>query len=127
MFFLDWANHNLNSVLSAADAHGILGRTLVYFNCEVAPLLKGVAEVNPNVNLLIGLLQPPDRAACQSAGILKGTSAVHKLTPPKAPGTGVLSGLAPPFGKAASKPRAAGKSTATGQAKTASKPRGGAR
>jgi phospholipid/cholesterol/gamma-HCH transport system substrate-binding protein len=121
LFFLDWANHNLNSVLSSADAHGILGRTLVYFNCEVAPLLKGVAEVNPNVNLLIGLLNPPDRAACQSAGILKGASAVHKVTPPKAPGTGVLSGLTPAFGKAASKPKA------TGKAKTASKSRGGAR
>ncbi len=121
LFFLDWANHNLNSVLSSADAHGILGRTLVYFNCEVAPLLKGVAEVNPNVNLLIGLLNPPDRAACQSAGILKGASAVHEVTPPKAPGTGVLSGLTPAFGKAASK------SKATGKAKTASKSRGGAR
>lgn len=127
LFFLDWANHNLNSVLSSADSNGILGRTLVYFNCEVAPLLKGVAEVNPNVNLLIGLLQPPDRAACQSAGILKGASAVRKVTPPKAPGTGVLSGLAPAFGKAAGKPKAAGKSKAAGQAKTASKPRGGAR
>ena len=121
LFFLDWANHNLNSVLSSADSNGILGRTLVYFNCEVAPLLKGVAEVNPNVNLLIGLLQPPDRAACQSAGILKGASAVHKVTPPKSPGTGVLSGLAPAFGKAATKQKT------RGQAKTASRPRGGAR
>jgi phospholipid/cholesterol/gamma-HCH transport system substrate-binding protein len=121
LFFLDWANHNLNSVLSSADAHGILGRTVVYFNCEVAPLLKGVAEINPNVNLLIGLLNPPDRAACQSAGILKGASAVHKVTPPKPPGTGVLGGLAPAFGKAASKP------TATGSAKSASASQGGAR
>jgi phospholipid/cholesterol/gamma-HCH transport system substrate-binding protein len=120
LFFLDWANHNLNSVLSSADAHGILGRTVVYFNCEVAPLLKGVAEINPNVNLLIGLLNPPDRAACQSAGILKGAAAVHKVTPPKAPGAGVLSGLAPAFGKAASKPKAAG------AAKTASQSRRGA-
>jgi phospholipid/cholesterol/gamma-HCH transport system substrate-binding protein len=121
LFFLDWANHNLNSVLSSADAHGILGRTVVYFNCEVAPLLKGVAEINPNVNLLIGLLNPPDRAACQSAGILKGASAVHKVTPPKAPGTGVLGGLAPAFGKVASKRKA------TGAAKSASASRGGAR
>jgi phospholipid/cholesterol/gamma-HCH transport system substrate-binding protein len=120
LFFLDWANHNLNSVLSSADAHGILGRTVVYFNCEVAPLLKGVAEINPNVNLLIGLLNPPDRAACQSAGILKGAAAVHKVTPPKSPGAGVLSGLAPAFGKAASKPKAAG------AAKTASQSRRGA-
>jgi phospholipid/cholesterol/gamma-HCH transport system substrate-binding protein len=102
LFFLDWANHNLNSVVSSADAHGVLGRTLVYFNCEIAPILKSVASVNPNVNLLVGLLNPPDRAACQSAGILKGASGVHKATRPKAPGSKLLSGLTPAFGPAKS-------------------------
>jgi phospholipid/cholesterol/gamma-HCH transport system substrate-binding protein len=102
LFFLDWGNHNLNSVVSSADAHGVLGRTLVYLNCEVAPLLKGVAEVNPNVNLLVGLLNPPTKAQCQSAGILKGTSSVHNAAPPKAPGSKLLSGLKPAFGKAPS-------------------------
>jgi phospholipid/cholesterol/gamma-HCH transport system substrate-binding protein len=121
LFFLDWANHNLNSVLSSADANGVLGRTLVYFNCKIAPILTSVATVNPNVNLLVGLLNPPDRAACQSSGILTGGSAVHTVTPPKAPGAGVLSGLGSPFGKTASKPKA------TGKAKAASQPRGGAR
>ncbi len=104
LFFLDWANHNLNSVLSSSDGNGVLGRSLVYLNCEVAPLLKGVAEVNPNVNLLVGLLNPPTRAQCQSTGILKGAS-VHEVKPPKAPAGGVLSGLSPAFGKAASKQR----------------------
>jgi phospholipid/cholesterol/gamma-HCH transport system substrate-binding protein len=121
LFFLDWANHNLNSVLSSADAHGILGRTLVYFNCEVAPLLKGVAEVNPNVNLLVGLLNPPTKADCQAQGILKGAAAVHTVTRPKAPGAKVLSGLSPAFGKAARKSHDAAK------AKTASSSKGGAR
>jgi hypothetical protein len=121
LFFLDWANHNLNSVLSSADAHGVLGRTLVYFNCEIAPILTAVASVNPNVNLLVGLLNPPDRAACQSAGIIKGAAAVHKVTPPKAPASGVLPGLGSAFGRAASKPKAANR------AKTASTSRGGAR
>jgi phospholipid/cholesterol/gamma-HCH transport system substrate-binding protein len=103
LFFLDWANHNLNSVVSSGDAHGVLGRTLVYFNCEIAPILKSVAQVNPNVNLLVGLLSPPDRAACQSAGILKGTTAAaHNLSRPKAPAGGLLSGLKPAFGKARS-------------------------
>ena len=46
LFFLDWDNHNLNSVLSSAAAHGALGRSLTYLNCNVAPILKGVAEVN---------------------------------------------------------------------------------
>ena len=61
LFFLDWGNHDLNSVVSSADANGPLGRSLVYFNCEVLPILKGVAEVNPTVNLLVGLLQPADQ------------------------------------------------------------------
>jgi phospholipid/cholesterol/gamma-HCH transport system substrate-binding protein len=103
LFFLDWGNHNLNSVVSSGDAHGVLGRTLVYFNCEIAPILKSVAQVNPNVNLLVGLLSPPDRAACQSAGILKGTAAAaHNISRPKAPAGGLLSGLHPAFGKAPS-------------------------
>jgi phospholipid/cholesterol/gamma-HCH transport system substrate-binding protein len=109
LFFLDWANHNLNSVVSSADAHGVLGRTLVYFNCEVAPLLEHVAEVNPNVKLLIGLLQPPNRASCQGAGILKAaTASVHHAAPPKAPAAKVLSGLGTPFGKAATSSKGGG-------------------
>jgi phospholipid/cholesterol/gamma-HCH transport system substrate-binding protein len=126
LFFLDWANHNLNSVLSSADAHGILGRTLVYLNCEVAPLLKGVAEVNPNVNLLVGLLNPPTKADCQSQGILKGTAAFHKTAPPKAPGGKVLSGLAPAFGTTASRPRVPATPKAAGASRVAAA-RGGAR
>ena len=96
LFFLDWANHNLNSVVSSADAHGVLGRSLVYLNCEVAPLLKGVGEVNPTVNLLVGLLNPPSKATCQSAGILKGgatAASVHRAPTPLTGGP--LSGLSP--------------------------------
>jgi phospholipid/cholesterol/gamma-HCH transport system substrate-binding protein len=64
LFFLDWGNHNLNSVLSTADAHGPIGRTIVYFNCEIIKLFKSVSEVNPTVNLLIGLLKPPTKEEC---------------------------------------------------------------
>jgi phospholipid/cholesterol/gamma-HCH transport system substrate-binding protein len=93
LFFLDWANHNLNSVVSSADAHGVLGRSLLYLNCEVAPILKGAAEVNQTVNLIVGLLNPPTKAACQSAGILGTTSRAASITRPKAPAGGLLSGL----------------------------------
>ena len=41
LFFLDWGNHDLNSVLSTADAHGALGRSLIYFNCKILPIFKG--------------------------------------------------------------------------------------
>ncbi len=74
IFFLDWANHNLNSVVSSADAHGALGRSLIYLNCNVAPLLAPIATINPTVNLLVGLLNPPNKAACQAAGILQRQS-----------------------------------------------------
>jgi phospholipid/cholesterol/gamma-HCH transport system substrate-binding protein len=74
LFFLDWGNHNLNSVVSSADAHATLGRSLVYFNCNVLPILKGVSEVNPTVNLLVGLLKPPTRAECVSEGLIKGAA-----------------------------------------------------
>jgi phospholipid/cholesterol/gamma-HCH transport system substrate-binding protein len=69
MFFLDWANHNLNSVVSAADAHGPLGRTVAYLNCEVLPLLTAVGKINPNVRLLVALLNPPSEQECTAAGI----------------------------------------------------------
>jgi len=99
LFWLDWGNHNLNSVVSSADAHGVLGRTLLYLNCEVAPILKSVAEVNTTVNLIVGLLNPPTRAACQSAGILKASGLSRAQSSPKAPAGGLLSGLGSrPFG-----------------------------
>ena len=44
LFFLDWANHDLNSVLSTADAHGPVGRTVPISNCEVLPLSKASAK-----------------------------------------------------------------------------------
>jgi phospholipid/cholesterol/gamma-HCH transport system substrate-binding protein len=103
LFFLDWGNHNLNSVLSTADAHGPIGRTLVYFNCEIIKLFKSVSEINPTVNLLIGLLKPPTKEEC---------IAQHLLTPSGLPitasararaklpsGGGLFAGLAQsPFG-----------------------------
>jgi phospholipid/cholesterol/gamma-HCH transport system substrate-binding protein len=102
LFFLAWANHNLNSVVSSADAHGPVGRSVIYFNCEVLKLLKGVQEVNPTVNLLINLLRPPTKAECISQGILAvGTKAsVARSSSAKKPAPGAaFSGLAQrPFG-----------------------------
>jgi phospholipid/cholesterol/gamma-HCH transport system substrate-binding protein len=90
MFFLDWANHNLNSVISSADANGPLGRTLLYFNCNVVPLLAPTAKVNPTVNLIIGLLNPPNKAQCQSEGLINAAASAARV--PTASKAG-LSGL----------------------------------
>ena len=95
LFFLDWDNHDLNSVLSSAEASGAVGRGLTYLNCNVAPILKGVSEINPTVNLLVGLLNPPNEAACKAAGILntKTAAAASVHVQPKVPAGGLFSGL----------------------------------
>jgi phospholipid/cholesterol/gamma-HCH transport system substrate-binding protein len=103
VFFLDWANHNLNSVVSSADAHGPLGRSVIYFNCQVLEILTGVQEVNPTVNLLINLLKPPTKAECQSQGLSAGGGAGAKVAGARAASrsagarvsAGVFSGLGP--------------------------------
>jgi phospholipid/cholesterol/gamma-HCH transport system substrate-binding protein len=93
-FFADWDAHNLNSVVSSADANGVLGRSLVYLNCGVLPLLAPVATINPTVNILVGLLNPPSKAACQSAGILGGAaSTASARSRAKKPAGGLFSGL----------------------------------
>src|SRR4029077_18734938 len=100
LFFLDWDSHNFNSVVSSADAHGVLGRALLYLNCEVLPLLAPVATINPTVNILVGLLNPPSKAQCQSAGILgTAATAASARARSQAPAGGLFSGLdSHPFG-----------------------------
>ena len=73
LFFLDWGNHDLNSVLSTSDANGPMGRSLVYFNCEVLPLLNGVSEVNESVKLVVKLLNPPTKKECEEHGLIGGS------------------------------------------------------
>lgn len=103
LFFLDWGNHDLNSVVSSSDAHGPLGRSVVYFNCELLKLLKGVSEVNPNVNLLVQLLRPPSKQECINEGLLtpqgQPISSSLKGTSTATAGSGPLSN---PFASAAS-------------------------
>ncbi len=106
LFFLDWGNHNLNSIVSSSDAHGPLGRSLVYFNCEILKLLQGVSSINPSVNLLVGLLKPPSKQECINLGLLTPqgqpiTSSLRSHT--KAPvAGGAFSGLSQSvFGSAA--------------------------
>jgi phospholipid/cholesterol/gamma-HCH transport system substrate-binding protein len=118
LFFLDWGNHNLNSVLSTADAHGPVGRTLVYFNCEIIKIFKGVEEVNPTVKLLLGLLKPPTKQECINQ---------HLLTPAGLPitasargksklksGSGLFAGLSQgPFASHTAKKKPAGTKAST--------------
>ncbi len=123
LFFLDWGNHNLNSVLANADAHGPVGRSLIYFNCEVLPILKGASEVNPTVNLLVSLLKPPTKAECQSLGLTAAAASASVHHAGAASTGGLFSGLrAQPFGSAGtsagtgSSPAATSASSAAGSA-----------
>lgn len=75
MFFADWGAHDLNSVVSNADAEGAVGRTVVYFNCKILKVLDSVAEINPTVNLLVNLLKPPSKQECINEKILSSTGA----------------------------------------------------
>ncbi len=96
LFFLVWGNHNLNSVVSTSDAHGPVGRSLLYFNCELLPLLKGASEVNAQVNVLVSLLKPPTKEECAKRGLFS-TAASARTRKPSVPG--LFSGLgAQPFG-----------------------------
>jgi phospholipid/cholesterol/gamma-HCH transport system substrate-binding protein len=103
LFFLDWGNHDLNSVLSASEGHGALARSVIYFNCEILKFFKGVEETNPNVNLLLSLLKPPTKEECIHLGIIKTGSASATAASAhgraKAPSGGVFSTLGQhPFG-----------------------------
>jgi phospholipid/cholesterol/gamma-HCH transport system substrate-binding protein len=86
-FFLAWANHDLNSVVSNSDANGPIGRSLVYFNCDVLNILNGVAEVNETVALVIGLLKPPTASECAHFGLSTGIPSSARK-PVKATGSG---------------------------------------
>ena len=98
-FFAAWAAHNLNSVVSSADAHGVLARSLTYLNCGVLPLLAPAGKINPTVNIIVGLINPPTKAACQAAGILKTATVAAERGAAKQPAGGLFSGLSQaPFG-----------------------------
>lgn len=59
LFYLAWANHNLDSLLSTQDANGAIRHGLLLFSCPALTVLKGAAQVNPTVRLELGLLNPP--------------------------------------------------------------------
>lgn len=84
LFFLDWANHNLNSVVSQGDAHGSLGQVLVYYNCGLVPFIRNVGEADPTAGLLIGLINPPSPSLCKQVEALtksaKAAAVVHGVS-----------------------------------------------
>ncbi len=72
LFFADWAAHDFNSALGNADANGPMGRTLLYFNCELPGILEGLVQINPNAKVILGLLKPPTKQECTERHIPTG-------------------------------------------------------
>ncbi len=93
LFDVPWGAHDLDSVVSQGDAHGAFGNSLLYFNCNVVPLLSGVAEVDPTANLILGLLNPPSPALCRSVAAAAAPAATAAgLRGPLASGMAHLAG-----------------------------------
>jgi phospholipid/cholesterol/gamma-HCH transport system substrate-binding protein len=59
LFYLNWFNHNINSIFSTADANGPIGHGLLYIACPQLFTLHGVEEVNPTARAVLGLIHPP--------------------------------------------------------------------
>ena len=66
LFFVDWATHDFNSALSTSDANGPMGRALLYYNCFLAKVIAGAAEINPTIKVFANLLNPPSEKECEA-------------------------------------------------------------
>ncbi len=85
LYWLAWGNHLSASILSAQDAHGPLRRGLLFASCDALSIFEAIAESNPEVGVLVELLNAPKtsvvctgaRSAGQVAsGAAKGRSSV---------------------------------------------------
>jgi phospholipid/cholesterol/gamma-HCH transport system substrate-binding protein len=62
LFYLPWANHNTNSVLSSQDGVGPLRQGELLFNCGTLALVNNYLldpKLNPNLATLLKLLDVP--------------------------------------------------------------------
>jgi len=60
LFWGSWASHAGASVFSTQDAHGPIRRGLFLANCSSLALLRQIAQSNPSLQLLVGLLNVPE-------------------------------------------------------------------
>jgi phospholipid/cholesterol/gamma-HCH transport system substrate-binding protein len=71
LFWLSWANHITNSMLSTQDAHGPIRHGIVQLSCSTVPALQAVQRVNPQLGTLLGLLNAPVDACPRPGGAAK--------------------------------------------------------
>ena len=79
LFWASWVNHLGPAIFSNQDAQGPIRRGLVVIGCQSLQLLENVVRGNPQLGVLIELLEAPDRLeVCPSS--------------PQAPGAGAPQG-----------------------------------
>jgi phospholipid/cholesterol/gamma-HCH transport system substrate-binding protein len=86
LFWASWTNHAGASVFASQDAHGPIRKGMVLASCSTLQTLPNIARANPQLGLLIQLLNPvsPSVACPKSAGA--GTA------PPSTTGSGSSTG-----------------------------------
>ncbi len=76
LFWLSWLNHLGPALFSNQDANGPIRRGLVIISCESLQLLENVVLGNPQLGVLVELLEAPDRLdVCPSATGVSGQGA----------------------------------------------------
>jgi phospholipid/cholesterol/gamma-HCH transport system substrate-binding protein len=61
LFWASWVNHLGPAIFSNQDAHGPIRRGLVVIGCQSLQLLENVVLGNPQLGVLVQLLEAPDR------------------------------------------------------------------
>ncbi|MCW2998426.1 MAG: hypothetical protein JWN65_1975 [Solirubrobacterales bacterium] len=94
LFWTSWANHIGNTLFGNADANGVTRRGLLVVSCAGLATLDQLKQVNDQLGLLVGLLNPVRQSdVCpQTSQPGNGTPTVPALptvpTLPTVPGTG---------------------------------------
>lgn len=91
LFYTAWANHLGNTLFGNADANGVTRRGLVVVSCPGLATLDQLKQVNDQLGVLVGLLNPVSQSeACpKSSGA--GTSGASGVgTSPAVPGVPAL-------------------------------------
>jgi phospholipid/cholesterol/gamma-HCH transport system substrate-binding protein len=76
LFWASWVNHLGPAIFSNQDAHGPIRRGLVVIGCQSLQLLENVVKGNPQLGVLVQLLEAPDRLdVCPTSAAPPGAGA----------------------------------------------------
>jgi phospholipid/cholesterol/gamma-HCH transport system substrate-binding protein len=59
LYWASWVNHTGSSIFGTQDAHGAIRRGLFITNCSSLTILEQIGKTNPNLQVLIDLLNAP--------------------------------------------------------------------